>query len=102
MRRFFFLLFLISLLATGAAVYWASYLPELSVPVAADRAAPSAPGGGADSTARGLPGAQSVREFVKKPSERQNMAVTISILSSIISAVAAIVQTWLTARAYRR
>lgn len=101
MRRFFVVLFVISLLATGAAVYWATYLPEASVPAAQDRSlsAPSAGGGGAES---GAPAARSIREFIKQPSDRQNMAVTISILSSVISALAAIVQTWLTARAYRR
>jgi len=101
MRRFFILLFVISLLATGAAVYWRSYHPEASVPVAQSTqpSAPQAGGGGAsDGTA---PSAQSASEFVKEPSPRQNMALTISIVSSIISALAAIVQTWLTARASR-
>lgn len=103
MRRFFVVLFVVSLLATGVAVYWSSYLPEASVPVAADNKQLGAPQDGSGGAVnRGLPGAQSVREFIKKPSERQNMAVTISILSSIISALAAIVQTWFTARAYRR
>ena len=97
MRRFFIVLFVLSLLATAAAVYWQTYLPELSVPVLADRT--RAPGAGGDQEA---PTARSVREFAKQPSDRQNMAVMISILSSIISAVAAVAQTWLTARAYRR
>ena len=99
MRRFFIVLFVISLLATGAAVYWQSYLPEASVPVAQSRDLTAPGSGGAE---RGAPGAPSARGFSKQPSDRQNMAVTISILSSIISAVAAIAQTWLTARAYRR
>lgn len=101
MRRFFVVLFVISLLATGAAVYWASYLPEASVPAAQDRNL-TAPGEGSGGAVRGAPSAKSVTEFVKQPSDRQNMAVTISILSSVISALAAIAQTWLTARAYRR
>jgi hypothetical protein len=99
MRRFFIFLFVVSLLATAVAVYWASYLPEASVPVAQERGLPAPQGGAGESAA---PSAKSVQDFIKKPSERQNMAVTISILSSIISALAAIVQTWLTARAYRR
>jgi hypothetical protein len=98
MRRFFILLFVVSLLATGAAVYWATYLPEATAPFAQDRQL-TAPGGGAD---RGAPAARSAPEFAKQPSDRQSMAVTISIMSSIISALAAIAQTWLTARAYRR
>jgi hypothetical protein len=98
MRRFFIVLFVLSLMATAAAVYWQTYLPEASVLVSADRNR-SAPGAGGD---QGAPAARSVREFAKQPSDRQNMAVTISILSSIISAVAAVAQTWLTARAYRR
>jgi hypothetical protein len=97
MRRFFVILFFVSLLATGAAVYWSSYLPEATVPVTADRNF-SAPQGGETAA----PGAGSARAFAKAPSERQNLAVTISIMSSIISALAAIAQTWLTARAYRR
>ena len=99
MRRFFIVLFVLSLFATAAAVYWQTYLPEASVPVSADRQfsqPEAAPGQGAAPTTR------SVREFAKQPSDRQNMAVMISILSSIISAVAAVAQTWLTARAYRR
>jgi hypothetical protein len=98
MRRFFIVLFVLSLLATAAAVYWQTYLPEASAPASADRqftAPEAAPG-------QGAPTARSAREFAKQPSDRQNMAVTISILSSIISAIAAIAQTWLTARAYRR
>jgi hypothetical protein len=98
MRRFFIVLFVISLLATIAALYWQTYLPEASVPASADRQL-SAPKAGGEQEA---PGARSLREFAKTPSDRQNMAVTISILSSIISAVAAVAQTWLTARAYRR
>ena len=98
MRRFFIVLFVLSLLATAAAVYWQTYLPEASVLVSADRTL-RAPGAGGDQEA---PAARSAREFAKQPSDRQNMAVTISILSSIISAVAAVAQTWLTARAYRR
>ena len=98
MRRFFVVLFVVSLLATAAAVYWQTYLPEASAPVPADRRS-GAPEAGRD---QGAPAARSVREFAKKPSDRQNMAVTISILSSIISAVAAVAQTWLTARAFRR
>jgi hypothetical protein len=98
MRRFFIVFFVLSLLATAAAVYWQTYLPEASVPVSADRNL-GAPGAGGD---QGAPTARSVREFAKQPSDRQNTAVMISILSSIISAVAAVAQTWLTARAYRR
>jgi hypothetical protein len=98
MRRFFVVLFVFSLLATVAAVYWQTYLPELSVPVAVDRQL-RAPGAGGDQAA---PKTRSATELTKAPSDRQNMAVTISIVSSIISAVAAVAQTWLTARAYRR
>ena len=100
MRRFFVLLFVISLLATGATVYWKSYLPEADVPATQTRDLSTPQGGG--SADRGAPGSPSARGMVKQPSDRQNMAVMISILSSIISALAAIVQTWLTARAYRR
>ena len=104
MRRFFILLFVVSLLATGAAVYWATYLPEASVPASQDRSltAPSPRTGGGSEAEKSAPAARSAREFVKQASDRQNLAVTISILSSVISALAAVLQTWLTARSYRR
>ena len=96
MRRFFVSLFVISLLATAGTFYWRTYLPEatgvLQIPEAAPRGVT-----GDDAVAR------SYREVTTKaPSSRQDLAVTISILSSIISAAAALLQTWLTARAYRR
>ncbi|NJM35870.1 MAG: hypothetical protein HC850_15585 [Rhodomicrobium sp.] len=105
MRRFFTVLFVLSLIATAATLYWRTYLPEETVVSAAPPSASNdrslrpggegAGGGSGDVTSFS-------REEVRQPSERQDYAVTISILSSIISAVAAIFQTWLTARAYRR
>ena len=98
MRRFFISLFILSLIATAATIYWRTYLPEQTVSAAApqadshafrERGFDAGPGGG---------GGQLTRE----PSGRQDFAVTISILSSIISAMAAVFQTWLTARAFRR
>ena len=100
MRRFFIVLFVLSLLATAAAVYWQTYLPEMSIPLSADRQ--FSPPDAAPAPGQGAPTARSMRESAKQPSDRQNTAVMISILSSIISAVAAVAQTWLTARAYRR
>jgi hypothetical protein len=96
MRRLFILLFILSLGATAAALYWRTVMPEAMMvsrerPAATRSATPSdgsrppayAPGAGVHRVA----------------SDRQDWAVTISIASSIISALAALVQTWLTARA---
>jgi hypothetical protein len=101
MRRFFTVLFVLSIIATAGAFYWRTYLPEGGVPVASERSfnPPSAGSADQDSSAEAP---QSLRERIRQPSDRQDLAVTISILSSIISAVAALAQTWLTARAYRQ
>jgi hypothetical protein len=98
MRRFFIVLFVLSLVATAAALYWRTYLPETAVPATAQERS-LRPGAGEDSATGGT---RSLRQYVSKPSNRQDLAVTISILSSIISAIAAVAQTWLTARAVRR
>ena len=96
MRRFFIAVFILSLIASAAALYWRTFLPEATVAV--EDAAPAAPSGEAT---RSLSTERSLRAF-KAPSDRQDLALTISILSSIISAIAALAQTWITARAYRR
>ncbi|WP_125461723.1 MULTISPECIES: hypothetical protein [Rhodomicrobium] len=97
MRRFFRFLFVVSIIATAGALYWRTFLPEAGAPTASQpqlRGIEKSPDGTG-------PAERSFRSDAK-PSERQDLAVTISILSSIISAVAALAQTWLTARAYRR
>ena len=92
MRRFFMSLLILSLFATVGTLYWRTYLPETPVPASggATRGGPEEadgrPGGGVSFA----------------PSDRQDMAVTISIVSSIVSAIAAVLQTLLTARAIRR
>lgn len=94
MRRFFIWLFVLSIIATGVTFYWRNYLPENTVTeTSATR-----------SYSRDLtPGtAPSLRASRSEPSERQDLAMTISILSSVVSALAALMQTWFTARAYRR
>jgi hypothetical protein len=100
MRRFFVVIFVLSLMATAGALYWRAYYPE--------HAAQPAPS--AESSTRslspndGAPAQRSpsLRQAIKSPSGRQDLAVTISILSSLVSALAAVLQTWLTARAFRR
>lgn len=110
MRRFFTVLFLVSLVATGAAYYWRTFQPEGTL-VAAQEPAPMAEDSadGADKRSfsprsSGGPEAlsrESSRFTMKEPSERQDMAMMISLVSSVISAIAAIFQTWLTARSVR-
>lgn len=98
MRRFFVVLFVLSLVATAGAYYWRTYYPEH----AAAEAPSSEPGRRSITRDNDGSGARSFRESVKLPSDRQDLAVTISILSSIVSALAAVLQTWLTARTIRR
>lgn len=95
MRRFFIWLFVLSIIATGVTFYWRTYLPENTVAQTSQtRGYNRDPGSG------GAPPTISISQ--SEPSERQDLAMTISILSSVISALAALMQTWLTARAYRR
>jgi hypothetical protein len=96
MRRFFMTLFVLSLFATAGTLYWRTYLPEAAAP----QSAPATRGFSGDRSPNGQNGP--VGEASPQPSDRQDMAVTISILSSVISAIAAVVQTLLTARAIRR
>jgi hypothetical protein len=98
MRRFFIILFVLSLVATAGAYYWRTYFPEHT----AAQAPSTEPGRRSITPDNDGSGARSFRESVKLPSDRQDLAVTISILSSIVSALAAVLQTWLTARTVRR
>lgn len=94
MRRFFIVLFVISTVATAGTLYWRTFLPESAAPAASEP--------GTRNLERSPYSDGSARSFPRQPSERQDLAVTISILSSIISAIAALVQTWMTARALKR
>ena len=87
MRRIFVVLLLLSLCATAASFYWRNAMPEGPARVAAQ--------GGARSMA---PDTASRPAEVRAPraergaSGRQDLAVTISIVSSIVSALAAVVR----------
>ena len=103
MRRFFIILFLISAIATGTIYYWRTYQPEETV-VAAAPASPEAES--ADerslhsfSTESVSPRAAPV--VTREPSQRQDLAMIVSVVSSIVSALAAIFQTFLAAKAVR-
>jgi hypothetical protein len=94
MRRFFVVLFILSLCATGASLYWRSTMPEAPARIAVQGGSRSmAP----DAASR--PAAVRPSQAERAPSDRQDLAVTISIVSSVVSALAALVQTWLTAKA---
>jgi hypothetical protein len=83
MRRFFVALFIISLCAAGGTWYWKTYYPE-GARVAFDDA-PAARG--VERSFR----SPSTREMMQpRPSNRQDLAVTVSILSSLVSALAAV------------
>ena len=89
MRRLFIILFILSLGATVTTIYWRTYMPEGPAAASAPQARPRSLG--QDSSRS--PGSG---QFA---SDRQDLAVTISIVSSIISAIAALLQTWLIAKA---
>ena len=93
MRRFFVALFIVSLLAAGGTYYWRTHYPEGA------RLATETVAGGARALNSGEKAARTKAE--KAPSERQDMAMTISLVSSLISAFAAVAQAWFTRRAMK-
>jgi hypothetical protein len=93
MRRLFILLFILSLGATVTTLYWRTYMPEGPATVSAPQQRPRSLGQDSSRLPSRAPGSGQIA------SDRQDLAVTISIVSSIISAIAALLQTWLTARA---
>lgn len=97
MRRFLVTFFVLSIIATGGAFYWRTYLPEGPAAVARPMTQSARP---SSELSRGADRAEP-REVHKKASDRQDMAMIISIVSSVISAIAALAQTLITARAYR-
>ncbi len=94
MRRFFVTLFVVSLIAAGGAYYWRTNFPEGTAFLA--KRPPSG-------QMRGLtPGEKAAPSTLQRaPSERQDLAVTISIVSSLVSALAAVAQAWFTRRAMK-
>jgi hypothetical protein len=104
MRRFFTVLFLVSVVATAAVYYWRTYQPEATVVAAAPAPAAKADDSGRAERRSLSPDALSAPSSpvaMREPSDRQDMAMMISLVSSVISALAAIFQTWLTSRAVR-
>ena len=99
MRRFFIIVFILSLGATAAAIAWRTYMPEGGAPVAQAERAPSTRSASPSDRNEARRAAPTTASGEKAASDRQDLAVTISIVSSVISALAAMVQTWLTARA---
>jgi hypothetical protein len=102
MRRFLVVWLVLSLAATGIFGYL--YLQRASGPAVEAPVSLSAPpsrGVGEDRFAtRGL-GAPGGSQTPPAALQGENLALTISIASSIVSALAAIMQTWLTHRAMR-
>jgi hypothetical protein len=92
MRRFFVGLFIISLCAAGGTWYWKTYYPEGHATVATR----SLPSNRDDVRAFHRPNTREMME--PRSSGRQDMAMTISILSSVISALAAVAQAWFARR----
>jgi hypothetical protein len=92
MRRFFIALFIVSLCAAGGTWYWKTYHPEGSATIATR----SLPGNSDGVRAFRSPSAREMME--PRSSGRQDMAMTISIMSSVISAMAAVAQAWFARR----
>jgi hypothetical protein len=91
MRRFFVSLFIVSLLAVGGTYYWRTYYPE------ALSAAPVS--GQLRSLAPGEKAHRTVAE--RAPSDRQDLAMMVSVVSSLVSAAAAVAQAWYARRAMK-
>ena len=105
MRRFFTMLFIISILGVGAAYYWRTYQPEKTVVLSEsgdegeDSAIPTQKRSFSPrSRAPEAYSPQSTPVLTKEPSDRQDLAMMISLVASVISALAAVFQTWITAR----
>jgi hypothetical protein len=93
MRRLFIILFILSLGATVTTIYWRTYMPEGPAAASAPQSRTRSLGQDPSRPPSSAPSSEQLA------SDRQDLAVTISIVSSIISAIAALMQTWLTARA---
>lgn len=91
MRRFFIALFIISLCAAGGTWYWKTYHPEGTV--LATRSLPDSRDG-----ARAFRSPNTREMMAPRSSDRQDLAVTVSILSSVVSALAAMAQAWFARR----
>jgi hypothetical protein len=91
MRRFIIGLFIISLCAVGGTWYWKTYYPEDKI--VAMRTVPHSRG-----MERSLTDPNAHEMMAPRSSGRQDMAMTISILSSVISALAAVAQAWFARR----
>ena len=100
MRRFFIVLFILSLCATAASLYWRSATQGVTTQAA--RPAPTARSVGPEDAAPAPSDRRSTERTIAEPiaSSGPDLALVISIASSIISAAAALLQTWLTARAF--
>jgi hypothetical protein len=97
MRKFFVGLFIVSLLAVGGTYYWRTYHPESNSAEELRIAASRSP---QKSLARDK-AEEAIRNAsaqVDVPSQRQDWAMIISVVSSIVSALGAMAQVWLTHR----
>ena len=104
MLRFFMLLLVISLLATGGAYYWKAAYPQGPVVVVNGDAksvtgsqdeAPDPSTGGAT---RSL-GDRSVK--IKLPSDMQNLAAVVGLVSSLLSGLGAMISAYFSWAHYR-
>jgi hypothetical protein len=93
MRRLFIILLILSLGATVTTIYWRTYMPEGPAAASAPQQRTRSLGQDSSRPPSSAPGSAQVA------SDRQDLAVTISIVSSIVSAIAALLQTWFAARA---
>ena len=99
MRRFFITLFILSLGATAAAVTWRTYRRKAARRWPRPDQAPSTRSASPADRNEARRAPSSAQSGEKAASDRQDWAVTVSIVSSVVSALAALFQTWLTARA---
>ncbi len=104
MTRFFVILFVLSLLASGATYYWKTQLPE------GDIVSEAAPSASANSKSTGVveesvPAAkdlkQAARKAIRQASKTQDLASLISIAGSVLSGFGAVLSAYFSYLRYR-
>ncbi|MEZ5775118.1 MAG: hypothetical protein R3D33_10580 [Hyphomicrobiaceae bacterium] len=104
MTRFFFFLFVICLIASGASYYWRTYMPQDTVMVTE-----SAPGASLSTTSKDRSSTRDATSRAerkaaraeKRASRTQDMASYLSIGCSVFSALGAVFSAFFNWRRYR-
>ncbi len=96
MRGFFLTLTILSLLATGGIFAWRTFAPEGAPTISSAPAPSSAPI--RDGVRQSREDRRAARQERRQASQRQDWAMIASVASSIVSALAALLQAWFGSR----